>query len=334
MVNCCYNRSVDLDELKAPSGVSEDDRIIGTTSSISNYVDQRNKIVYVDTIGYGDVRFHQDRESFLLFFRELICYSSIGYNWLFLFIRYQQLSADIFVYIQTLEQLLGEKAFTRCSIVFTHCKIKGMTRERCIEANKEHDGIVRILKKFNNIIFGDMDTDAVSEEDSDSDDDQQAKERLHDKKRKQRTKFMNKMLTQIDHTDETILSLEKHWYQHYWTKFTSLMGYYFEKVVGKPNELSKLYKLAAGLKKDIPVTIYYEECSICLELIIEIVDHSPKACITKCGHVFHYDCLRRSFDQQKKCPNCRKDLRSLPEKVSGLVIGLKQVQDPLKSNVD
>ncbi len=333
MINCCYNRSVEKAMLETPAGVSAQDSIIGTTSSISNYVDQRNKIVYVDTVGYGDVRFHQNTESFLLFFRELICYSSIGYNWIFLFIRFSQMTQDTLVYIQSLEALLGEKAFSRCTIVFTNCKVSNMNRQRCIEANKQHGEIVTILNKVYNVIFGDMDTEDVPT-DSDSDSDgEKTDENIRKRQVKKRTKFMKKMLLEIDQIDEKTLTLERDWYPYYKTKFTTFMGYLWEKIAGKPNELSKLYKLAVGLKKDIPVTIYYEECSICLELIIEIVDHTPKACITKCGHIFHYDCLKRSFDEQKKCPNCRKDLRSLPEKMTGLVIGMKEVQDPLKSNV-
>jgi hypothetical protein len=319
--------------LETPAGVSVPDSIIGTTSSISNYVDQRNKIVYVDTVGYGDVRFHQNRESFLLFFRELICYSSIGFNWIFLFIPFSKMTQDNLVYIQSLEALLGEKAFSRCTIVFTNCKVSNMDRQRCIEANKQHGEIVTILNKVYNVIFGDMDTEAVLTDSDGDSDGEKTDENIRKRQVKKRTKFMNKMLLEIDQIDEKTLTLEKDWYEYYKTKFTTFMGYLWEKILGKPNELSKLYKLAIGLKKDIPVIIYYEECSICLELIIEIVDHTPKACITKCGHIFHYDCLKRSFDEQKKCPNCRKDLRSLPEKMTGLVIGMKEVQDPLKSNV-
>ncbi|CAF0941857.1 unnamed protein product [Rotaria sordida] len=332
MINCCYNRSVEKSLLETPAGVGTIDSIIGTTSSISNYVDQRNKIVYVDTVGYGDVRFHQNTQSFLLVFRELICYASIGYNWIFLVIRFSQMSQDTLVYIQSLEALLGEKAFSRCTIVFTNCKQPNMTRERCIEANKQHTEIVAILRKVNNVIFGDMDTDDIlADSDSNSDEDE-TNENIRQKQMKKRTKFMQRMLLQMDQIDEKTLTLEKDWYQYYKTKFTTFMGYIWEKIVGKPNELSKLYKLTVGLRKDIPVTIYYEECSICLELIVEIVDHTPKACITKCGHIFHYDCLKRSFEEQKKCPNCRTDLRSLPERVTGLLIGIKEIQEPLKSN--
>ncbi|CAF1036019.1 unnamed protein product [Rotaria sordida] len=332
MINCCYNRSVEKSLLETPAGVGAIDSIIGTTSSISNYVDQRNKIVYVDTVGYGDVRFHQNTQSFLLFFRELICYASIGYNWIFLVIRFSQMSQDTLVYIQSLEALLGEKAFSRCTIVFTNCKQPNMTRERCIEANKQHTEIVAILRKVNNVIFGDMDTDDIlADSDSNSDEDE-TNENIRQKQMKKRTKFMQRMLLQMDQIDEKTLTLEKDWYQYYKTKFTTFMGYIWEKIVGKPNELSKLYKLTVGLRKDIPVTIYYEECSICLELIVEIVDHTPKACITKCGHIFHYDCLKRSFEEQKKCPNCRTDLRSLPERVTGLLIGIQEIQEQLKSN--
>jgi hypothetical protein len=284
----------------------------------------------VDTVGYGDVRFHQNTQSFLLFFRELICYSSIGYNWIFLFIRYSQMTQDILVYIQSLQSLLGDKALSRCTIVFTSCKQSNMTRERCIEANKQHTEIVTVLNKVNNVIFGDMDTDEISaDSDSDDSDEEKTIENIRKKQDKKRTKFMKEMLLQIDRIDEKTLELERDWYQFYKTRFTTFIGYLWEKIVGRPNELSKLYKLAIGLRKDIPVIIYYDDCSICLELIVEVVDSTPQACITKCGHIFHYDCLKRSFNEQKKCPNCRSDLRSLPERMKGFLLGMKEIEDTL-----
>ncbi|CAF0967630.1 unnamed protein product [Didymodactylos carnosus] len=210
-----------------------------------------------------------------------------------------------------------------------------MTLEKCIKANKEHQKIVNILGKVKNVIFGDLDTSKkyTSTNKNDPPPPPQVIEWLEGEQHRQRSAFMKQMLAQIDGTDNQILELDKNWVEYYWAKFTALLGYCIEKLFQKPNELSKLYKLAAGLKKSIPVTIYYEACSICLDLIIEVVDQDPRACITKCGHIFHYDCLKRAFEQQKRCPNCRRDLRSLPEKATAKVIGLKEVQNPLKANV-
>ena len=326
-MNSCFNRSVRKDMLDHPCSVSGDCRIIGTTASISNYVDQRNKIVYVDTIGYGDVRFHQDIRSFLLFFREFICYSSIGFNWIFLCLRYEQLTQDIFIYLQSLREMLGETALCRCTIVFTHCS-NPPNLNKFVEANQEHHGIVDILEKVNSIIFGDMDTGEV-----DADGSVTEIEVTRNIQCRKREKFLQKMLERIDNIDEKTLVLDKRWYTFYSTKMKSFLGYLFEKLFRKSNEYSKLYKLMDGLKQGIPVTIYYEECSICLDLIVEIVDQAPKACITKCRHIFHYECLEKHFKQKTNCPNCRKDLRNLPARVAGFVIGLREVQDPLKANV-
>lgn len=147
MINCCYNRSVQLNDLEKPATVAKVDSCIGTTSSLSNYVCQQNRIVFVDTIGYGDVRFHQDCSSFVVFFHELISYSSIGFNWVFLCLRYQQITEEILIYFQTVQQLLGEKSLARCTIIFTHCQIEDMTLERFLEANKEHPEFMNIIRK-------------------------------------------------------------------------------------------------------------------------------------------------------------------------------------------
>jgi hypothetical protein len=306
--------------------VGEVDRLIGKTSSISNYVDQSERKVYVDTVGYGDARFTTDMESFLLFFRELICYASIGYNWLFLVLRYERLTLDILVYVEMLEQLLGENALARCTIVFTHCKMKDMNRDRCIAANRDSERIVRMLEKAHSIIFGDMDTF------EDSDFDAETRDLISQRQANRRQRFMEQLLERVHSTDDNVLTLNESWFFSYWTCFTQYIGYCAEKIFGKSNELSKRYRLTAALKKEIPVTIYYESCSICLELIVEIWDTEPKSCVTKCGHIFHYDCLKKWFNEKKQCPNCRADLRSLPERVLGQRIGLQPIRDVLKTN--
>jgi hypothetical protein len=331
MLNCCYNRGVDLNSLNQPANIGESACCIGTTSSISNYVDQRNKIVYVDTIGYGDIRFHQNQDSFVIFFHELIRYSSVGFNWIFLFLRFQQISEDTLIYFQTLQQLLGEKSLSRCTMVFTHCPEKDMSFEKFIEANKQHEQFVNIIKNVKNVIFGDMETENkyIKSKNTPPEIVQWFESQLSE----QRTQFMNQMLKQIDSVDDNILELQQDWGEFYWTKFKLFIGFVWEKIFRQSNELSKLYKLTSEMKEGIVLMIYYQECSICLELITEVVNHSPRACITKCGHVFHYQCLRKQFDRKKECPNCRTNLQNLPERISALVAGFKQIIDPLKANV-
>jgi len=330
MINCCYNRSVDTNALKQPANVANSASCIGTTSSISNYVDRQNRIVYVDTIGYGDVRFHQDRDSFFIFFHELICHSSIGFNWIFLFLRFQQISEDTLIYFQTLQQLLGEKSLLRCTMVFTHCPEKDMSLEKFIEVNKQHEQFVNIIRNVANVIFGDMETENKHIQSGNVP--PQIVEWFENQLYEQRYLFMRQMLKQIDQADDKILELRQDWSKFYWTKFKTFIGYCWEKIFRQSNELSKLYKTTSEMKEGILLMIFYQECSICLELIIEIINHTPKACITKCGHVFHYECLKKVFDQKKECPNCRTNLQSLPERISACIAGCKQVVDPLKTN--
>ncbi len=323
MINCCLNRTVDKDMLNTPAAVSEDARLIGTTATLSSYIDHKRRVAYVDTIGYGDVRFRQNHEAFALYFRELVCYASIGYNWVFLVLRYQQLTEDVLIYIETLEKLLGCNIFARCTLVFTHCKLKNMTREKCLEANKEHKRIANVIQQVNSIIFGNMNTDA----DSDADEDEEEKERYRKKKQKQRIVFMEQMLHMIDHTDNQLLSLDQFWFEYYWTKFSLFMAHCYEKISGKQNKLSKLYQLSADLKNGASVLIYYDECPICLELITEIDGHQPTACKTKCNHIFHYACLQKWIERQDYCPNCSTNLRVLPERNAGRKIGLRAIKD-------
>ncbi|CAF3737188.1 unnamed protein product [Rotaria sordida] len=224
-----------------------------------------------------------------------------------------------------LEQLLGENALARCTIVFTHCKVKDINRAKCIEANRDSPRIVSMLEKAHSIIFGDMDTF------DDDDSDVETRNRINQSQAKRRQHFMEQLLPQVDNTDDKVLTSDESWLRSYWTRFTQYISYCAKKIFGKPNELSKRYRLTAALKKEIPVTIYYESCSICLDLILEIWNTEPKACITKCGHIFHYNCLEEWFTKKKECPNCRADLRSLPERMVGQRIGLHSISEELKT---
>ena len=241
MINCCYNRSVHLDDLEKPSIVAKPESCIGTTSSLSNYVDRQNRIVYVDTIGYGDVRFHQDCHSFLVFFHELISYSSIGFNWVFLCLRYQQITEDLLVYFQTVKQLLGEKSLARCTIVFTHCPIDDMTQEKFLQANNAHPDFVNVVQSAKNVIFGDMETENPFKRSANNPPEciQWYETQLFAR----REKFMKQMLAQIDEMDDGLLELQQEWATFYWTKFKSFLGYCWEKLFRQSNELSRLYQL-------------------------------------------------------------------------------------------
>lgn len=198
-----------------------------------------------------------------------------------------------------------------------------MTREKCIEANKEHEQIANIIQKVNSVIFGNMITDTGS----DTDDDDEGKERSRMKKQKKRAAFMENMLHVIDHTDNQLLKLEIYWFEYYWTKFSLLMAYCYEKISGKENRLSKLYQISADLKSGASILIYYDECSICLVLITEIDGHEPTACKTKCNHIFHYTCLKKWLERQDSCPSCNTNLRILPERKDGRKIGLREIRE-------
>lgn len=224
LINCCYNRVVDLQSLCQPATVGDDDRLAGTTASVSNYVDARHKNLFVDTVGYGDVRFEGNVQTFLLFCRELVCQASVGYNWVFLVLHYQILTQDTLTYAETLEQLLGQNALSRCTLVFTHCK-KKTNREKCVQANEQYPRIVQLLQKVHSVIFGDMDT---FEDDTESSDEEVDQGNIK-KQEKRRKRLMDQMLQRIDETDDGLLLLDQAWYEIYWSRFTQFLGCCLEK---------------------------------------------------------------------------------------------------------
>ena len=47
-----------------------------------------------------------------------------------------------------------------------------------------------------------------------------------------------------------------------------------------------------------------KECSICLEKANHITHGGMMPVALKCHHVFHYDCIKKWYENKKTCPNC------------------------------
>ena len=58
----------------------------------------------------------------------------------------------------------------------------------------------------------------------------------------------------------------------------------------------------SSCRQQAPVSCY---CTICLE------NGQGHLITTRCGHTFHYDCLRRACFAQERCPNCRSEFSDL-----------------------
>ena len=57
-------------------------------------------------------------------------------------------------------------------------------------------------------------------------------------------------------------------------------------------------------------------CSICLGKVFE------NFTVTKCGHVFHFNCITASLNRKPECPNCRRSPMTSAEVI--------EVRPPLK----
>jgi len=67
----------------------------------------------------------------------------------------------------------------------------------------------------------------------------------------------------------------------------------------------KIYNVRNNTTNNLTSIITSEEnnCSICMSSL-----NTQNTMITKCNHIFHKDCIFKSFETNSHCPNCRADL--------------------------
>ena len=72
---------------------------------------------------------------------------------------------------------------------------------------------------------------------------------------------------------------------------------------------------------------YSNDCPICLESVAPMANDS---CITKCGHVFHFECMMRHNLNSSSCPMCRNPLggeqRDLPHRPQPAMHGQREAR--------
>lgn len=150
VINILYNDNVDKESMKEPAVVAATTN--GVTKEFTTYYN--NKCAYTDSIGFGDDRFTADEIVTLL--KQLIENALIGYNRIYLCIQYGRISKDIRLYLDLIISVFGDGCFNWCSIIFTHCTEENMNKEIFSAKNQNDTEIIQLIKKVENVIFGDL----------------------------------------------------------------------------------------------------------------------------------------------------------------------------------
>ncbi|CAF1610936.1 unnamed protein product, partial [Didymodactylos carnosus] len=161
IINVLYNDDVKKESLNTPAKVGS--TTSGVTKSFDTYYDS-NKYAYTDSIGFGDNNF--TKEEIVTLIKRLIDNAIIGYNKIYLCVRYGRISTDIWLYLNLIISVFGDEGLNWCTLIFTHCHDDNMNTEMFLDINKNDMDIVKLVGKVKNVIFGDLQSYNDQEKDS------------------------------------------------------------------------------------------------------------------------------------------------------------------------
>jgi GTPase SAR1 family protein len=297
LINVLFNNAVNKESMSAPAIAS--DTSSGVTSIFTTYYNFPD-YAYTDSVGFGDNRY--DNGEIFNALKCIIKQSMVGYNRIYLCLRYGRISQEIHCYIEFLTAIFDKDILNYITIVFTHCKDQSMTKAMYLEKNKNDTHICAIINQVSNVIFGDNNVD----------DDEEIDQRLWNRRRK----FWTRMKVDLD-TSSTTYYIPHPTDLYDWI---TRIGYILKKLIAMYNpigslasifsithdEIQKLTKLF-GENDHVKYQEYYGECSICFDSM-----WSKDSKITKCHHVFHRQCLLQLT--RLVCPLCNGRIDLLHER--------------------
>jgi hypothetical protein len=273
--------------MSAPAIAS--DTSSGVTSIFTTYYNFPD-YAYTDSVGFGDNRY--DNGEIFNALKCIIKQSMVGYNRIYLCLRYGRISQEIRYYIEFLTTVFDTDILNYITIVFTHCKDQSMTKAMYLEKNKNDTYICAIINQVPDVIFGDNNID----------DDEEIDQILSNR----RKNLLAQMKADLETSSTTYYIPHPtdlyDWIARICLILRKLIEIY--KPMGKLSsilaithgEIQKLTKLF-GEKDQVKYQEYYGECSICFDSM-----WSEDTIITKCHHVFHRQCLLQF--KRSVCPLC------------------------------
>lgn len=286
LINILFNDDVRPWSLLQPASTSESSA--GVTACFSTYYSIPD-CALTDSIGFGDNRFTKKETITML--KAVVKNSMVGYNKIYLCLRYGRVANDIRYYIDLLVAIFGKKILKWCTIIFTNCKHRDMTKESYLAKNQSDSYICGIINDVQNVIFGDN----VTDEDPDM-------EKVCLKKRQA---LLNALKDDVQNSStEYYLFSPDNIFEWMRTILDVIMSKSVREIQTYFQEIQVLSGTISTLMINQNFANYYGQCTICFEDMWD-----KDSIFTTCGHIFHKDCIDRWLKEKaKNCPICRASL--------------------------
>jgi len=270
-------------DLSHPAQTSDSRVSNGTSDRVIAYNAPPNHVV-IDTIGVTDPRFTQ--EQILESLYEVLFNFRLGVSLILIVVKHDIFSAEERDLVGIYEKLFGRELYKRSCLIVTH--YDNPATDVATYVGREHSpAFQEFLKKFptDRIIIGSF------QQDLDSDIDNLLMRR--------REIFKINLLTALNKYSGEESMLNFRGIQDFITYIWS-----FYKFHGQNDWRQRFFQAFVDTKKASDLKFHSYECPICLEFVDNDV------MVTKCYHVFHFDCLRVCLQTDKNCPMCRQPIQT------------------------
>ncbi|CAF0855441.1 unnamed protein product [Adineta steineri] len=280
LINILFNNDVKKTSMSKPAITSEGSA--GSTTCFTTYYNFPN-YAFTDTIGFGDNRF--DEQHIFSMLKAIIKNSMVGYNQIYVCISYGRISSDIRYYIDLLITIFGQRILKWCTIIFTHCNVQQMTKEKYIEANRDDTEIIKIINSVQNVIFGDNMTDHEVDHVFIA----------------RRQRLLDSLKENIEKSNTGYFTPQPENFREWITAiYNMIISKYAKQIKTNLDVIHQISLSIVNLKMHKNFANYYGECPICLEDM-----WNTDSVFTKCYHIFHERCINQWLnDGKNNCPNC------------------------------
>lgn len=294
IINAILSSAVTRSDLSYPAPTADSRVSNGTTDRVIAYNAPPNHVV-IDTIGITDPRFTEDQILESLY--EVLFNFRLGVSLVLIVVKHDIFSAEERDLIDVYEKLFGRDFYGRSCLIVSH--YDNPVTDVASYVQREHSpAFQEFLRKFpvNRIIIGSFQQDLDPE--------------IDNLLMKRREIFKENILKALNQYSGTESMLNFRGSTLFFKDFINYIWSYF-KLHGKNDWRQRFFQAFVETNKAADLKFHSYECPICLECVDNDV------MVTKCYHVYHFDCLRVNLLTDKNCPLCRQPIQTfivLPDK--------------------